>query len=180
VHSNVEMTREVAKSQAGDTIHLDVYRGGKERTIDVVAGLRPSEQQLAQGGQPNSDDQDGGDEGGAPAAHPAVGPAILGMHLAPLTPDTRDQYNVPQTVHDGVVVQSARDTCDADGQTCLQRGDVIVQAGDRAVTSVADLAAAVDEWKHEGRAAIPLGVRRGGQGTAFVPIKIAPPATGAG
>jgi serine protease Do len=173
VHSNVEMTREVAKAQAGDTIHLDVFRGGKERTIDVVAGLRPSEQQLAQGGAPNPDDQDGSDGGGPPAAHPAVGPAILGMHLAPLTPDTRDQYNVPQTVHGGVVVQSARDTCDADGQTCLQRGDVIVQAGDREVTSVADLAAAVDAWKHAGRTAIPLGVRRGGQGTAFVPIKIA-------
>jgi len=46
VKSNVEMTREVAKSQAGDTIHLDVFRQGKERTVDIVSGTRPSEQAL--------------------------------------------------------------------------------------------------------------------------------------
>ena len=176
VHSNVEMTREVAKTQAGDTIHLDVFRGGRERTIDVIAGTRPSEQQLAQGNLQGQDDQGDGQNGGvagAPAGHMAAGPPILGMRVAPLTPDTRDEYNIPEAVHGGVVVQSAHNTCDADGETCLQRGDVIVQAGDHPIATVADLAAAVDEWKREGRAAIPLGVRRGGQGTAFVPIKIA-------
>jgi len=176
VHSNVEMTREVAKTTAGDTIHLDVFRGGHERTIDVVAGTRPSEQQLAQGAQPGQGDGDDGDGPGGnnpPSAHISAGPPILGMHVSPLTPDSRDTYNIPETVHVGVVVQSAHNTCDADGQTCLQRGDVIVQAGDHSVATVADLASAVDEWRHAGRTAIPLGVRRGGQGTAFVPIKIA-------
>jgi serine protease Do len=180
VTSNVEMTREVAKAQAGDTIHLDVFRGGHERTIDVVAGLRPSEQALLQGGNQTPDDQDdGGGANGGASAHPAIGPAILGMHLAPLTADSRDQFNIPQTVKGGVIVQSAKDTCDADGQTCLQRGDVIVQAGDHEVATVADVASAVDAWRHAGRASIPLGVRRGGQGTAFVPIKIAPAAPAA-
>ncbi len=176
VHSNVEMTREVAKTQAGDVIHLDVFRGGHERTINVVAGVRPPEQQLAEGYYGGQGGPDGGGANGGAAMHPASGPAILGMHVTPLTPDVRDQYNVPESVHGGVVVQSARNTCDADGETCLQRGDVIVQAGDHQISSVADLAAAVNEWKRDGRAAIPLGVRRGGQGTAFVPIKI----TGAG
>ena len=47
VKTNTEMTREVAKAHAGDIIHLDVFRGGKERTIDIKSGTRPSEQQLA-------------------------------------------------------------------------------------------------------------------------------------
>jgi serine protease Do len=174
VHSNVEMTREVAKTSAGDTIHLDVFRGGHERTIDVVAGTRPSEQQLAQGNNQGRNGDDGESGGnGAPSAHISAGPPILGMHLSPLTADNRDQYNIPQTVHGGVVVQSAHNTCDSAGETCLQRGDVIVQAGNHQIATVADLAAAVDEWRHAGRTSIPLGVRRGGQGTAFVPIKIA-------
>src|SRR5579864_4877992 len=171
VKSNTEMTREVAKSQAGDIIHLDVFRAGKERTVDVRSGTRPSEQQLAQNGGQNPDDGSGGDSA-APQHPAATGPAILGMQVAPLNPDTRGLYNVPETIKGGVVVQSVKGTSDA-GDKGLQRGDVIVQAGDREVASVSDLDAAVAAWKKAGRASIPLGVRRGGQTTAFVPIKIA-------
>ena len=165
VKSNIEMTREVAKSQAGDTIHLDVYREGKERTVNIVSGTRPSEQQLALNGQ--SPDEEGG---GAPA-HPAIGPALLGMQVAPLNADTRGQYNIPDTVKGGVVVQSVKGTSDA-GDKGVQKGDVIVQAGDHEIASAGDLAAAVAEWKHAGRTSIPIAVRRGGQMLGFVPIKI--------
>ena len=168
VKTNVEMTREVAKAQAGDVIHLDVFRAGKERNIDIKSGTRPPEQQLAQNGQGGDDeDQNGGD-----SEHPAVaGPAVLCMQLAPLTPATRGEFNVPESIKAGVVVQSVKGTSDA-GDKGLQRGDVIVQAGDKEVASAADVTAAVAEWKKAGRTSIPLGVRRGGQTTAFVPIKI--------
>ena len=171
VKSNIEMTREVAKAQAGDIIHLDVYRGGKERSVDIRSGTRPPEDQLAQnGGQP----QDQQNQGGAAPEHPAAaGPSVLGMQLAPLNPATRGQYNVPDSVKGGVVVQSAKNACDTSGDNCLQRGDVIVIAGDREVASAGDVMAAVSDWKKAGRTSIPLGVRRGGQTTAFVPIKIA-------
>jgi serine protease Do len=170
VKSATEMTREVAKAQAGDVIHLDVYRDGKERTVDVRSGTRPSEEELAQNQQGDQDDQDNG--GGAPAPHPAAAPAVLGMELAPLTPANRTAYNVPEAIKAGVVVQSVKGTSDA-GDKGLQRGDVIVQAGDREVANAGDVAAAVDAWKKAGRASIPLGIKRGAQTTAFVPIKIA-------
>ena len=51
-------------------------------------------------------------------------------------------------------------------------GNVIVSAGNHELASVSDLAAAVAEWKKEGRSAIPLSVRRNGQMLGFVPIKI--------
>jgi serine protease Do len=168
VKSNTEMTREVAKSQAGDVIHLDVFRAGKERTVDVTSGTRPSEEQLAQSsGQAPEDNS-----GGASPDHPASGTAVLGMQLGPLNADTRGQFNIPDTVKGGVVVEAVKGTSDA-GDKGLQRGDVIVQAGDHEVASASDVAAAVSEWKKAGRSAIPLGVRRGGQTTAFIPIKIA-------
>jgi serine protease Do len=170
VKSNTEMTREVAKAQAGETIHLDVFRAGKERNVDVRSGTRPSEQQLAQNGGQAPDDENGGAPAGPP--HPAsAGPAILGMQVAPLNADTRGQFNIPESVKGGVVVQSVKGASDA-GDKGLQRGDVIVQAGDREVASIGDLDAAVSAWKKQGRSSIPLGVRRGGQTTAFVPIKI--------
>ncbi len=94
------------------------------------------------------------------------------MQLAPLNADTRGQYNIPDSVKAGVVIQSVKGSSDA-GDKGLQRGDVIVQAGDKEVASATDVAAAVDAWKRAGRTSIPLAVRRGGQTTAFVPIKIA-------
>ena len=168
VKSNVEMTREVAKAQAGDVIHLDVFRDGKERTVDVHSGTRPTEQELAQnGGQTPGDDE----SGGAPAHPAAIGAPVLGMQLAPLNADTRGQYNIPDSVTGGVVVQSVKGTSDA-GDKGLQRGDVIVQAGDHDVASASDLAAAVANWKKAGRNSIPLSVRRNGVMLGFVPIKI--------
>jgi serine protease Do len=61
-------------------------------------------------------------------------------------------------------------TSDA-GDKGLRRGDVIVRAGDREVTSASDVTAAIGEWKKAGRTSIPLQVTRGGV-SLFVPIKI--------
>jgi serine protease Do len=171
VKTNAEMTREVAKNHAGDTIHLDVFRAGKERTVDVRSGTRPSEAQLARNGGMNPGGDD--DQGGSKPSHPAAAPGapVLGMQLAPLNAMTRGQFNIPESVRAGVVVQSVRGASDA-GDKGLQKGDVIVQAGDREVATAGDVANAVADWKKAGRSSIPLGVRRQGQTTAFVPIKI--------
>ena len=169
VRTKEEMTREVARAHPGDTIHLDVYRGGHERTIDIKAGTRPSEDQLAANG--GRDPGDGGDASkpGKPAATP--GAPVLGMQLAPLDATTRGQFSIPDAVRAGVVVQSVRGSSDA-GDKGLQRGDVIVQAGDRSISSPTELASAIADWKKAGRGSIPLGIRRNGQVTQFVPIKI--------
>ncbi|HWA60237.1 MAG TPA: Do family serine endopeptidase [Caulobacteraceae bacterium] len=166
VGTSAEMTREVAKAHAGDTLHLDVYRNGHERTVDVRSGTRPSEAQLAQNGSGDGDDNDdGGGADKAPAAHAQV----LGMSLTPLDPAARRQYSIGDAVR-GVLVDGVRGSSDA-GEKGLRRGDVIVRAGDKDVASASDVAAAVAEWKKAGRTAIPLGVNRQGR-TLFVPIKI--------
>jgi len=145
-----------------------VFRDGKERTIDVQSGTRPTDAELAQNGGGPQDDQSGG---GAPDHPAALGAPVLGMQVAPLNASTRGLYNIPDTVKGGVVVASVKGTSDA-GDKGLQRGDVIVSAGNHELVSVADLAAAVAEWKKAGRSAIPLSVRRNGQMLGFVPIKI--------
>ena len=69
-----------------------------------------------------------------------------------------------------MVVEGVKGTSDASDKG-LQRGDVIIRAGDREVVSAGDVAAAVSTWKKEGRKEIPLAITRGGR-TLFVPLKI--------
>jgi serine protease Do len=168
VTSPNEMTREVAKVHAGDLARLDLYRAGKERTVDIHTGLRPSEAQLAQNGGTGEDQ--GGLGSGGEGAKPSPNAPILGMYLAPIDPAARQQYSIAAAVH-GVLVGGVKGTSDA-GEKGLHRGDVIVRAGDREVASAAEVSAAVAEWKRSGRSIIPLAVNRGGR-TLFVPIKIA-------
>jgi serine protease Do len=167
VKSATEMTREVAKAHAGDMLHLDVFRDGKERAIDIRSGTRPSDAVLAQNGGPGGEgDQDTPPDGAAKAAPQ---PPILGMSLAPIDPQARQQYSIAEAVR-GVLVEGVKGSSDA-GEKGLRRGDVIVRAGDRQVASASDVMAAVGEWKRAGRSSIPLAVNRGGR-TLFVPIKI--------
>jgi serine protease Do len=170
VKTNSEMTREVAKARAGDVIRLDVFRAGKQRVVDIRSGTRPSEAALALNGGRGPDDQDQ-DQGGGDRVAPAAGAPVLGMQLAPLTAMTRGQFNIPDSVKAGVVVQGVKGTSDA-AEKGLQRGDVIVRAGDREVANAGDVAGAVADWRKSGRPSIPLAVRRGGQIPVFIPLKI--------
>jgi serine protease Do len=160
-----ELTREVAKVKAGDSLRLEVYRDGKPKTVDIQAGLRPSEEQLAKNGGVGGDESPGASPGGdAPGqAH------VLGMALSPIDPASREHYNIGAAVR-GVLVQSVKGSSDA-GDKGLHKGDVIVRAGDREVASANDVTSAVADWKKAGRASIPLEVTRGGV-SLFVPIKI--------
>ena len=166
INSYTEMTREVAKVPAGDVARLDVFRDGKEHQIDVHTALRPSETQLAQNGGAGEDQ---GGEIGAGPGRATPGAAILGMNLAPLNPAERQEFNLSQNAR-GVVVEEVKGSSDASDKG-LQRGDVIVRAGDREVANAADVAAAVNEWKKAGRKSIPLAITRSGR-TLFVPVKI--------
>ncbi len=165
VASASELTREVSKVHAGDTLHLDVFRDGKPRTLDIQAGLRPSEEQLAKNGGAGADDSSDGAPGSAPSGQARV----LGMSLAPIDPGSRQQYNIGAAVK-GVLVQSVKSASDA-GDKGLRKGDVIVRAGDREVANAGDVTTAVGDWKKAGRTSIPLEITRGGV-SLFVPIKI--------
>jgi serine protease Do len=167
VDGSVAMTREVAKTQAGDIAQLDVFRDGKEQTVNIRAGLRPSEAQLAQnGGAGDSDEESNGGPGGAKAAPNAP---ILGLYLAPIDPAAREQYSIASTVH-GLVVAGVKGASDASDKG-LRRGDVIMRAGDREVANTGDVLAAVADWKKAGRTIIPLSVNHGGR-NVVVPVKI--------
>jgi serine protease Do len=117
-----ELQMEVTQKQAGDTIHLEVARDGK--TINVPVTLEPLESkadhEVAQNGP---------------------GKGRWGMSLSNLTPDVRNQIQLPQNVQ-GAVIQDVRSGSPADNAG-LQSGDVIVSVNRKPTTSASDAADAL-------------------------------------
>jgi serine protease Do len=161
VSSSAEMTREVARTAAGDTIRLEVLRLGKPETIEFKAGIRPSEAQLA--GNDNAPSEDNS------AAPKAERPVVLGMSLTPLDAAGRKQFDLPASVN-GVVITGVGPNSDA-AQKRLQPGDVIMRVGDRVTLKPSDVAAAVAAAKAAGREGVLLLIYRDGR-TLFFPIKL--------
>ncbi|MFN3585121.1 Do family serine endopeptidase [Phenylobacterium sp.] len=164
VRSSSELTRQVARARPGDTLRLEVIREGRRRTIDVRSGVRPSERELAA-----NDNQGGGQGPGAPGSSAAPQAPVLGLSLAPLDEAARNRFNLPADLR-GALVRSVDQSSDA-GSKGLRAGDVITRANNRAVTGPADVVAAVEAAKKEGRASVLVGVFRNGR-TSFLPLKI--------
>jgi len=144
-----DLTRQVGLARAGDPIHLQVRRDGQVREIVVRSGLRPAEDALAL--------NDGGAARGGEAQEPGA-LAALGLQVAP---DAQGH---------GVRVAGVDASSDA-AQKGLRRGDLILRAGERAVSSPSDLKTAVAEAKKAGKKSVLLFVARGAQHT-FVPVEI--------
>jgi serine protease Do len=153
VQSSTDLTRQVGLVHAGSTIRLEVVRQGQVREVEVRSGVRPDERQLAE------------QDRGAPGAEGSGGaaPPVLGMSVEP----------DPQG---GVAVAGVRANSDA-GEKGIGRGDVILSAGGRRVSSPADLASAVDQTRREGRKDVLLMINHGGQ-RVFVPVEVGPNANG--
>lgn len=162
VNSSSEMTREVARTAAGDIIKLEVLREGKASTIEIRSGVRPTESQL------NANDNEA-PSGASPEGPKSKLPKVLGLNVAPLDEGARRRYELPSTAR-GVVIEGVDPASDA-GQKGLKAGDVVVRVGDKAVSRPEDVVAAAEAAKKAGRDSILLLVSRDGR-TLFVLIKI--------
>tara|TARA_R110002095_G_scaffold46159_1_gene41325 strand:+ start:35 stop:1183 length:1149 start_codon:yes stop_codon:yes gene_type:complete len=143
------LVRQVGNSPVGATVRVTVMRDGKSQTIKVVLGRRVDED-----GSPevSSEDDD------APNA-PETG-SMLGLTLTPLTDDIREELGAePGTL--GLAVTDVVETSEA-FEKGLRTGDIITEAGQQKVTSIADLEARVEAAKEAGRKSLLLLVRRAG------------------
>lgn len=167
VKSSSELTREVAKASAGQTLKLDIIRDGRRRTVEVRSGVRPTESELAANSQDNQNQPNRQGNANPPQAER---PQVLGMALGPLDAAARQRHSIGTDVR-GVVIEAIDQGSDA-AERGLRRGDVIVRAGNRQVASAADLASEVDAAKKDGRPSVLIGVNRDGR-TLFLPLKVA-------
>jgi len=124
VNDSGELQVVVGQKQPGTTINLDLVRNGSSMKVPVT---------LEAMGKRDRETETGNAEQGKPR---------WGVGLQELTPDMRQQLQVPADVN-GAVVGNVQPGSPADNAG-LQRGDVIVEVNRRAVRSDAD---AIDQLK---------------------------------
>lgn len=105
---------QVSELAPGTKIALGVIRDGKSSTVNLTIGTYGDHQQLA--------DNDGAPQSGK-----------LGLAVADLTQDVRQQLQVPESVH-GAVVENVRPASPAE-DAGLQPGDVILEVNRKPTTS---------------------------------------------
>lgn len=151
VANSTEASRRVGQARPNATIRLDIVRNGRRQALNVRSGVRPSEEELMAA-------QGLGSGEGAPAKPPAAqGEQIEGLSLAPLSAALRSRYSIPENVSGVVVTDVARGTPAA--RLGLQAGFVITRVNMQAVTTAAEVRAAIASAKQAGRGGVLLSVR---------------------
>jgi serine protease Do len=138
----------VADTPAGKTANVSIDRQGRERALEVTIGTEHT-QKVA-------------------AANSGEARARLGLELAPLSEDQRQQLGVP----DGALVANVNPGSPAE-DSGLQSGDVILRVGQHKVTSPNEAVAEIRAAENEHRTALPLLILRGGQ-TAYLALQLTP------
>jgi serine protease Do len=139
-----ELALKVADIQPGEQAHLGVLRDGQTKDVTVKVGTLPNEQTAS------NDSRD---------ANPQHG--RIGIALAPLSPEIRDQLDVPEGTK-GAVVRGVQPGSPAE-TAGLQPGDVIVGVGTHNVGSPAEAARAMRSALNGSDHALALRVIRNGQ-----------------
>jgi serine protease Do len=162
----------VANTAPGKHVPIMIIRNGQHLTLNAQVGKRPSEEELAKQSfdpEQNGDDDFGPNSGGAHHAGPSIQQS-LGVAVTPVTPQIARQLGVGEDVH-GVVIAEVDESSDAAAKG-LQRGDIILSANYKPVTSSAELDAVVKAAKAENREAILLRIQRRGQPAFYFPIRL--------
>ncbi|WP_191059839.1 DegQ family serine endoprotease [Geminicoccus harenae] len=137
-----QLTRAVADTDPGDAADVKIWRDGKEQTVSLEVGQMPVDQQVAQA------------ETAAPAEQPR-----LGLALAPLTDEARQELGVPANV-EGALVRDVMGGSPAEEKGIAQ-GDVIVSVGSEQVDGPQKVIDAVRGAAEDGASSVRLLVARG-------------------
>ncbi len=143
-----ELVRRVADTDIGRAVRVVVLREGKSQTLLVTLGRRET--------------AEGEEVAGTPAPGAEAAPAskeLLGMTLGALTDETRGELGLDADVQ-GLVITDIDQAGEAYDKG-LRSGDVITEAGQQKVATIADLEARITEAKDAGRKSLLLLIRRG-------------------
>ena len=141
-----ELVRIVGNSPVGKEVPVIVLRNGDAVDLTVVLGRRETSEAVAFP---------------AAAEEPEVAEPsnILGMTLSELTPELEEQFSISGVT--GLVITQIDPASDAASKG-LVAGDIIVEAGRVAVTTVAQFEEQIEAAKEAGRKSLLLLLRRGG------------------
>jgi serine protease Do len=155
VKSPHDLSRLVADLSPGAKEAMTVWRDGKTVDLSVTVGGNDGDQKQASGAKDDSKMR--------------TGPNI-GVALADLTPDIRQELNLPDNVTGAVVAKVNPDKPAA--AAGIQTGDVIVSVNDKAVLGASDVKTAIANAVKSGRKSVLLLIERGDQKT-FIAVPFA-------
>jgi serine protease Do len=149
------LPRLVSQTPIGKTVDVEVLRKGERRTLKVtVARLmedEPAEQKPAGENTPQSG-------------------KLIGLALAPLDEALRKQYGLDAKTK-GVVITQVDPQSPA-AKRGIKVGDVIVEAGQDTVSSLADIEASIEKIRKAGRKAVLLRIEDAKGDLRFVAVPI--------
>ncbi|WP_238318677.1 Do family serine endopeptidase [Pseudooceanicola atlanticus] len=151
------LVRQVGNTQVGKTVRVTVMRDGETQTLRVTLGRREEAEAEA-----------------VPAAQPGESTPmekdLMGMSLSSVTPELAEQLDIDPDA-DGLIVRDVDEMSEA-YEKGLRAGDLITEAGQQKLETIADLETRVEEAREAGRKSILLLIRRQGE-PRFVALPIA-------
>ena len=144
------LVRQVGNSAVGAAVRVTVLRDGKTQTLKVTLGRREDADDSSPAATPQDD--------ATPEAPEAA--SLLGLTLTPLTDDMREEFGADETTN-GLAVTEVDEMSEA-FEKGLRPGDVITEAGQQSVATIADLEDRVSEAQDAGRKSLLLLIRRAG------------------
>jgi serine protease Do len=156
------LPRIVAETDIGKQVPIVVWRNGKEVTLTATVGEMPEDDTTKVAAA-------------TPSSKPAPAKPLelsgLGLKLAPITPDTRDKYQLGQDQKGVVITEVVPGTPAADKG--LKAGDVIVEVQQEEVNSPTDVQERVDRVRKSSRKSVLMLVQTS-DGLHWVPLSLAP------
>ncbi len=139
------LVRQVGEATVGKEVRIKVFREGEFLTLKVTLGRR--------------EDADGAVPASANATDPTSG-KHLGLTLSELTDALREQLGLPETA-EGLIIQDVAEDSSAFDKG-LRIGDLIIEAGQEEISSIAEFEAKIEDTREAGRKTIVILVQRDG------------------
>ena len=161
----------VANTAPGSRIPIELIRDGRRMTVTATVGKRPSEEELAQQTFDPSQGTDNDPMSKAPKQQgEGLAEKALGLSVIPLNPQIARQLGAGEDTQ-GLVISVVDPSSDAAAKG-LQRGDIVLSANYRAITSIAALEDTIRNAKGSNRVAVLLRIQRRGAPASYVPIRL--------
>jgi serine protease Do len=154
------LPRIVAETDVGKKVQVQLWRDGKEMSVDAVLDEKPSEEKLA-----SVDATQKAPE----AATTSKDLEGLGMKISPITPDLKDRFQIGAD-QKGVVITDVTDGGVA-AERGLKPGDVIVEVQQGEVASPDDVMKKVEAQRAQDRKSV-LMLIQGQDGVRYVPLPL--------
>ncbi len=153
------LPRLVAETPIGETVPVQIWRGGKEETLQATIGEMPEDTVQVAAKAPEK----------TPPAESPTSLSGFGMHVATITPEARDKYKLGADQKGVVITEVKPDSAAA--QRGLKAGDVIVEVQQEQVSTPAELQQRVDRIRRQNRKSVLMLVQNQ-DGLRWVPLPL--------